>query len=117
MPVVRELAALDSRQSNIEASGYETWGELGLPGRRYYTKTDPATGRSFIATRMDGSPEIVRHLAFRDYLRDNPDVANDYDRVKAHCRELHPEDSHAYGGCKDAWIKAAEAETLRWYRS
>ena len=119
MPVVRELAALDSRQGEMKAAGYESWGAFGLPGRRYYTKTEPVTGRRLIQIHCyeDGSSEIVRHLAFRDYLRGNPDVAAEYDRVKAHCRELHPDDSHAYSDCKDAWIRATEATALRRFHS
>ena len=119
MPVVRELAALDGRHHDRETSGYESWGELALPGRRYYTKTDPVTGRRLIQLHCyeDGSSEIVRHLAFRNYLRANPNMAADYDRVKVHCQRLHPDDSHAYGDCKGAWITAAEADALQWYRN
>ena len=119
MPVVGELAALDGRQPEMEAAGYEGWGELGLPGRRYYTKTDSVSGLRLIQLHCYefGSAEIVRHIAFRDYLRANPDLAADYDRVKVHCRGLHPDDSHAYGDCKSKWITAVEADALHWYRS
>lgn len=66
MPVVRDLAQLDSRQCNIEALGYDYWGELGLPGRRYCTKTDPTTGQRLVQLHCyeERSTEIVRHLVF-----------------------------------------------------
>lgn len=114
IPVVTSLSELDRRQTDIEALGYEWWGELGLPGRRYCTKTDPVTGRRLTQFHcyVEGSPEITRHLAFRDYLRENPDIAAAYDREKAHCQSLNPDDSHAYGDCKEAWIKKIEAEAL-----
>jgi GrpB-like predicted nucleotidyltransferase (UPF0157 family) len=117
MPVVTNLAELDSRRREIEALGYEWWGELGLAGRRYCSKSDPETGRRLVQLHCyaEGSSEITRHLAFRDYLREHPDVARVYDREKARCQTLHPSDSHAYGDCKDGWIKKVEAEALAHY--
>jgi GrpB-like predicted nucleotidyltransferase (UPF0157 family) len=117
MPVVTNLAELDSRRREIEALGYEWWGELGLAGRRYCSKSDPETGRRLVQLHCyaEGSSEITRHLAFRDYLREHPDVARVYDREKARCQTLHPNDSHAYGDCKDGWIKKVEAEALAHY--
>ena len=92
MPVVSDLSELDSRQAGIVALGYEWWGELGLPGRRYCTKADPLTGARLIQLHCyeEGSSEVVRHLAFRDYLRKHPGVAAEYDQVKARCQSLHP---------------------------
>jgi GrpB-like predicted nucleotidyltransferase (UPF0157 family) len=117
MPVVTSLAELDDLRREIEALGYEWWGELGLPGRRYCTKTDPATGRRLVQLHCyaHGSIEITRHLAFRDYLREHPDLARAYDQRKAYCQHLHPDDSHAYGDCKDEWIRKVEAEALAHY--
>ena len=114
MPVVTSLTELDRRQTDLEMLGYDWWGELGLPGRRYCTKTDSMTNRRLMQLHCyaEGSPEITRHLAFRDYLRENPRIAAAYDQEKSLCQSLHPDDSHAYGDCKEAWIKKVEAEAL-----
>lgn len=114
LPVVSSLAELDRRRSDIEALGYQWWGEYGLPGRRYLTKSDPTTGRRLTQAHcfLQGSPEITRHLAFRDHLRARPDLAQAYDREKRRCRDAHPNDSHAYGDCKARWINAVESEAL-----
>jgi len=119
MPVVSNLAELDKCQAKIKALGYEWWGELGLPGRRYCTKSDPKTGHRTAQLHCyeDGSTDITRHLAFRDYLRAHPELAAEYDRVKAECQRRHPGDSHAYGDCKEAWIRNAEADALEWYQA
>ena len=62
LPVVRDLNELDRRQADIEELGYEWWGELGLPGRRYCSKSDPSTGRRLMQLHcyLEGSPEIDR---------------------------------------------------------
>lgn len=119
LPVVSSLAELDTRRRVIEALGYEWWGELGLPGRLYCTKADKETGRRIAQLHCyaTGSSEITRHLAFRDYLRARPEIAAEYDRVKADCRSRHPDDSHAYSDCKGAWIEATEADALEWYQA
>ncbi|MEN5230270.1 GrpB family protein [Brevundimonas naejangsanensis] len=116
MPVAGDLSNLDDRRAAIEALGYEWWGEYGLPGRRYLTLSDPATGRRLVQVHAyaEGSREITRHLAFRDYLRANPAIAADYDAEKARCRAAHPDDSHAYGDCKSNWVQAIEADALNW---
>lgn len=120
LPVVRSLAEMDLRKRNLEQVGYEWWGEFGLPGRRYATKSEPDTGRRLIQLHCYGvgTPDIERHLAFRDYLRKRPEIVASYEYEKVRCRALHPDNSHAYGACKSAWIEAVEAAALAdWRRS
>jgi GrpB-like predicted nucleotidyltransferase (UPF0157 family) len=114
MPVVTDLTELDQYQTDLEMLGYDWWGELGLPRRRYCTMTESVTNRRLIQLHCyaEGSPEITRHRAFRDYLRENPRIAAAYDQEKSRCQSLYPDDSHAYGDCKEAWIKKIEAEAL-----
>src|SRR5690606_8204860 len=45
MPVVRAPTLLDASRAALEALGYRWWGELGLAGRRYCTRDDPASGQ------------------------------------------------------------------------
>ncbi|MGH1591744.1 GrpB family protein [Methylobacterium phyllosphaerae] len=120
LPVVRDLNDLDLRRNDLEQVGYEWWGEFGLSGRRYATKTEPDTGLRLVQLHCYGvgAPDIDRHLAFRDYLRKRPAIVAAYEHEKARCRALHPDDSHAYGACKSAWIEVAEAAALAdWRRS
>ncbi|WP_018182280.1 GrpB family protein [Kaistia granuli] len=119
IPEVRSITALDAFAPQLRALGYEWWGEYGMAGRRYATLTDGATGQRCVQLHAfeAGSPDIERHLAFRDFLRADPAKARAYEAMKLQSRDQHPDDSHAYSDAKSAWIQATEAAALAFYRS
>ncbi|QIH09398.1 MULTISPECIES: GrpB family protein [unclassified Pseudomonas] len=114
LPEVRSLAELDACQRALQELGYAWRGELGLPGRRYCSLDDPDSGQRLVQLHCyaQGSPEIERHLAFADHLRQHPGIAQQYQQEKLRCQALHPGDSHAYSDCKDAWIQRVQAQAL-----
>jgi len=115
MPVVTSLNKLDEQRPQLAALGFEWHGELGMTGKRYCALSDENGGRIARLHFFElGSAHLARHLAFRDYLRARPSVAEAYEREKRRARDLHPNNSHAYGDEKSAWIKAKEAEALAW---
>ena len=118
IPVAKRLSDLDACRAEFEALGYEWWGSYGLPGRRYCTRSEAVTGTrlSQLHCYEEGSSEIIRHLAFRDYLREHLDIAVEYDGEKARCRSRHPDNSYDYGDCKEAWIRKTEASAMAWYQ-
>lgn len=112
---VSDLAALDRRSDALVAQGWEAKGEFGLPGRRYFRKTDAQGRRTHHLHAFEaGSAEARRHLAFRDYLIAHPDVASAYGTLKRALAAAHPEDMSAYMDGKDPFIKDHEARALRW---
>lgn len=119
MGVAPSLDELEEARGRIEALGYAWHGEFGLEGRRFCTLSDPTSGqrRFHLHCYAIGDHSILRHLAFRDYLRSNAAVARAYEQMKDECAARHPEDSHRYTDCKNSWIKRVEREALSHYRA
>jgi GrpB-like predicted nucleotidyltransferase (UPF0157 family) len=114
LPVFKDEHALDAAATGVQAMGYEWLGPFGLPGRRYCRRDDPKSGRRLVQAHAyaQGSPEVRRHLAFRDWLRSGSDNARAYEAEKRRCAQAFPDGGPAYQDCKSAWIDAAEAKAL-----
>jgi GrpB-like predicted nucleotidyltransferase (UPF0157 family) len=118
LAVVSDIARLDEASPRWEALGYESMGEFGIPGRRYFRKDDAAGKRTHqIHAFQTGSPQIDRHLAFRDFLRAHPEDAIRYEALKLRLAELHPEDIEAYASRKDEFVKEVVARAGAWRKS
>jgi GrpB-like predicted nucleotidyltransferase (UPF0157 family)/RimJ/RimL family protein N-acetyltransferase len=105
LAVAGDVAQLDAKEPEMKALGYEALGEFGIAGRRYFRKDDALGKRTHqIHAFQIGSPQIERHLAFRDYLRAHPQPAHQYDVLNQRLAELHASDISAYTDGKDAFI-------------
>jgi GrpB-like predicted nucleotidyltransferase (UPF0157 family) len=107
---VADIDAVDECNVAMAKIGYEAMGEFGIAGRRYFRKDDEQGVRLFhVHAFATGSPEIGRHLAFRDYLITHPEPAAEYSDLKRRLAAAHPDDIDAYMDGKDAFIKRIEA--------
>ncbi|WP_214850304.1 GrpB family protein [Exiguobacterium sp. s193] len=114
LPVVDTLGDIESFDTAMEALGYEVKGEFGMPGRRYYRKGDD-NRTHHIHLYAEGSPEIRRHVVFRDYLRQHPDEVVAYSAIKEQLAEQYPVDIESYIAGKDAFVKEMEQRALAWW--
>lgn len=115
MPVVKDIHKIDEYNSAMIAIGYEPKGENGICGRRYFKKGgDNRTHHVHIYEV--GSPEIDRHLAFRDYLRANPDVSKAYGDLKKELSQRFPYDVASYIKGKEQLALEIERNAVAWYR-
>jgi GrpB-like predicted nucleotidyltransferase (UPF0157 family) len=116
MPLVDNLSNLDRERWRVEALGYDWHGEFGISGRRYCTLSNGSGARVVQLHFFEAnSPEVIRHIAFRDYLRTHSEVAAAYENEKRRARDLNPDDSHAYTDEKAAWVRDTEAKALVWF--
>ena len=110
--VVQSVDALDARQPEMEALGYEARGEYGIPGRRFFRRDNAEGDRTHqIHAFETGSPQIVRHLAFRDYMIAHLDTAQEYSDLKRRLAAEHPNDIEAYMDGKDTFIQEIDRRT------
>jgi len=104
--VVQDLTALDEKQPMMEALGYVALGEFGIPGRRYFRRDNASGDRTHQVHAFEtGSPQIKRHLAFRDYMLAHPDAAQAYSDLKRKLAAKYLNDSEAYMDGKDEFIQ------------
>jgi GrpB-like predicted nucleotidyltransferase (UPF0157 family) len=81
--VVPSVDVLDAHSDRLVAIGYEAMGEFGIVGRRYFRKDSAAGARTHqLHAFAANSPEIQRHIDFRDYMRAVPDAAAAYEELK-----------------------------------
>lgn len=111
---VRDINEVDGQSAAMKKLGYEVMGEFGIPGRRYFRKDNPAGVRTHqVHTFAAGSDQVTRHLAFRDYLIEHPDVALEYSNLKRNLAEKHPDNPDAYMDGKDDFIKSVDARATK----
>ena len=109
---------VDECNPAMGALGYECMGELGIPGRRYFRKSDPAGSRTHHChVFSEGSDQVHRHLAFRDYMIAHPERAQEYSELKQRLAGLHPDDFDGYMDGKDAFIQETDRLAAAWRAS
>lgn len=115
MPVVKDLSGVDAVSGDFVKLGYEYLGEFGIKGRRYLRKGGQERTHQIHIFQMEDDTNILRHLAFRDYLRSHRDVAMEYAELKKDLAARFPYDIDGYCDGKDAFVKKIENLALAEY--
>jgi GrpB-like predicted nucleotidyltransferase (UPF0157 family) len=100
---VTDLSELDKCNWAMAASGFDARGENGIAGRRYFTKGGERRSHQVHAFEV-GDEQIVKHLAFRDYLIENPQVAEAYAELKQNAAKVCRNDIKRYQQMKNDFI-------------
>ena len=115
---VGDIGRLDARSSIMESQSYEVMGEYGIPGRRFFRKSNDLGIRTHhVHAYQAEHRDIERHLAFRDYMVANPVEAQAYSALKQKLAREYPDNIDSYMDGKDLFIKEHEVKAIAWQRS
>jgi GrpB-like predicted nucleotidyltransferase (UPF0157 family) len=106
--VIANMAVLPRVIAGLAALGYQHEGDLGLRGREAFASPE-GTPAHHLYVCPAGSPELARHLAFRDYLRGDRGQARAYADLKRGLARQFGADREAYTRGKTAFIERALA--------
>lgn len=111
--VVKSLALVSEMRSSFESLGYQARGAYGIEGREFFVKGAP-NPTHHLHIFEEGHVEILKHLAFRDYLRAHSEVAAEYAALKLKLATLYRLDSVSYQDGKSDWIRRVVQQALEW---
>ncbi|WP_132746756.1 GrpB family protein [Scopulibacillus darangshiensis] len=116
MPVVKQIEKIDSFNEQMNGIGYESLGEFGIKGRRYFRKGGDNRTHQVHVFQVDNNEDINRHLAVKDYLLTHAEEAKLYGDLKETLANQFPRDIVSYMNGKDRFVKELERKALLWYK-
>jgi GrpB-like predicted nucleotidyltransferase (UPF0157 family) len=115
---VKDITKIDDYNDKMIALGYEPRGELGIPGRRYFSREEPKDVRTHhVHMYQSDNPELIRHIAFRDYMIAHPEDAKIYAELKLVLARRYHWDVDGYIIGKEQYVSRMEKIAVEWYKS
>ena len=112
--IILEVTSVDELDEQVDAMtalGYTAKGENGIARRRFFYKGGAERSHHIHAFNSNDE-HIVRHVAFRDYLCNNPDIAREYAQIKKDAALQCNHDALLYGQLKNEFISHHELLAL-----
>lgn len=111
--VCRSIENIDSLNEKMISQNYRPFGEYGMPGRRFFVKSENGKRLVNLHIWQLGHEDIKRHLAFRNYMNKYPDIAQEYSKLKENLAQKFPHDIQGYMNGKNDFIKKHEILSLQ----
>ncbi|GKZ12222.1 GrpB family protein [Haladaptatus sp. T7] len=89
----------------LEEHGYEYRPNDGVPDRTFLAKGPRANRTHYLSLTETGSDCYRESVLFRDFLREHPSVAAEYDRLKRELADEHGDDRPTYTRKKEPFIR------------
>ncbi len=104
--VIKDYSLFDAVVRALGEIGYHHEGDLGITAREAFKYS----GKEYLQKHHlyvcpQDSAELKRHVAFRNYLRANPEAVREYSRIKVEGAMLYPNDIEKYIQHKSPFIE------------
>jgi GrpB-like predicted nucleotidyltransferase (UPF0157 family) len=103
---VKDLSEINGFISSFEDIGYEFVWHQEFPERRFFRKGKYRAGTHHLHIYQYGSVFWENNTLFRDFLRCNPVMLNEYYKLKRELAEKYPYDRVAYTNGKNDFINS-----------
>ncbi|WP_371189285.1 GrpB family protein [Thalassotalea maritima] len=113
---VSSLTELDGANEKLEALGYKVKGENGISGRRYFQKGGNRRSHHVHAFQSNNL-HLIRHIAFREYLIANPELASRYGTIKKQAASQCKNNINTYMALKNDFIEKHEKLAVEWFKN
>ncbi len=100
---LRDYPLQPERVAAAERIGYVYRGEFGIPGRQYFRRGSPDAHH--VHAVLHGGGHWLRHVAFRDWLREHGEDAAHYGELKLRLAAEHRDDRARYTESKAEFIE------------
>lgn len=104
--VIKDYSVFDTVVEKLAILGYIHEGNLGIKDREAFDyKGNADLPKHHLYVCPEFSAELHKHIAFRDYLRNNPEAVQKYSKVKEAGAELFPDSIDDYIAYKSSFIE------------
>jgi GrpB-like predicted nucleotidyltransferase (UPF0157 family) len=112
---VSSISKVDENNSQMQSLGYQCMGEFGIKARRFFLKDNKAGVRTHHVHVFEAdSPQVMRHLVFRDYLNTHLEEAQAYSTLKQSLANKYPLDIERYMDGKYEFIQEIDRKAAEW---
>lgn len=114
---VENIERVDGWNERFIELGYIVKGENGISGRRFFIHGTEEKRLYHLHVFEKGNPEIVRHLAFRDYMMAHCEEAEAYATLKKELAEKYTYDGALYTEGKNEFVRNVDEKAKEWRKN
>lgn len=108
---VDDIHAISEKLTKLN---YEPIRRQIIPHVSFFTKRQDQTIRFHLHLHERGSPQINRHINFKDYVIQHPNVAHNYAKLKIQLATQFRDDIYSYVSGKDKLVQEIDVQAKLW---